>query len=391
MRQVLSLAALLCVASCYAQSLDDSVPATTNVRGADYPRVHPDGRVTFKVKAPAARKVQVQPGTDANSRNNGSNGLGKDTYDMARDPDGTWTVTTPPAVPGFHYYWLLIDGVPANDPSSQTYTGYSKPTSGIEIPGKGADFYSAKEVPHGQVRLHWYHSRITDAVRTAWVYTPPGYDANPKTRYPVLYLNHGGGEDETGWTRQGHANFILDNLIAAGKAKPMIVVMDRGYALKPGEKQVQSPGPPVTSTLEEVFIKEIIPTIDSSYRTLTDRDHRAMAGLSMGSGHTLQITCNNLDKFSYIGVFSRAPYREFDLKTVYHGAFADAAAFNKKVHLFYWSIGTAEPAIHDWDKATSEALNKTGIRTVLVEWPGLAHEWQNWRKALNDFAPRLFR
>ncbi len=381
--------AIVVCAACSAQ--DDSGPASTNVRGAEYPRVYSDGRVTFKVEAPTAQRVQVAPGTDANVGNNGTNGLGKQPYDMVRDAGGTWTVTTPPVVPGFHYYWLLIDGVPANDPNSDTFFGYNKLTSGIEVPEKAADFYGWKDVPHGEVRIHWYYSKITDAVRRAYIYTPPGYDANAQARYPVLYLNHGGGEDDTGWTRQGHANFILDNLIAAGKAKPMIVVMDRGYATKPGEKPVQSPAPPQDSTLEQVFMHEIVPMIDANYRTLADRDHRAIAGLSMGSGHALQIGCNNLDQFSYIGVFSRAPYREFDLKKVYHGAFADPESFNKKVHLFYWSIGTVEPAIHNWDRATVDALNESGVKTVLVEWPGLAHEWQNWRKALNDFAPRLFQ
>jgi enterochelin esterase-like enzyme len=224
------------------------------------------------------------------------------------------------------------------------------------------------------------------------VYTPPGYDANLNTRYPVLYLQHGGGEDETGWTRQGHANFILDNLIAAGRAKPMIVVMARGYASKPGETAgPQSSGPALNTTLEQVFIKEIIPDIDARFRTLADREHRAMAGLSMGSGHALIFTCNNPDKFSYIGIFSRAPYKSFDVKTVFNGLFAKPDEFNKRVHLFYWHTGTAEPAIYQFAKSTTEVLNKIGIRTVRVETPGLSHEWQTWRKALLDFAPRLFQ
>lgn len=390
MKPILCLAVLVC-GVCYAQNQDGSVPASTNARGAEYPRILPDGRVTFQAKAPTAQTVQLAPGSDNNTGDNGFNGLGKAPYDMVRDAEGTWTVTIPPPVPGLHYYWLLVDGVPVNDPNSDTFFGYGKQTSGIEIPEKGVDFYYPKDVPHGQIRIRWYYSKITESGRQAFIYTPPDYDAEPTARYPVLYLNHGGGEDQTGWTRQGHANFILDNLIAAGKAKPMIVVMDAGYAMKPGEKPAPSPGPPADSTLEQVFIHEIVPMIDANYRTLADRDHRAMAGLSMGSGHTLQIADNNLDKFSYIGIFSRAPYRQFDFKTVFHGAFADAAAYNKKVHLLYWSIGTAEPAIHDWDKATSETLNKMGIKTTLVEWPGLSHEWQNWRKALNDFAPRLFR
>jgi enterochelin esterase-like enzyme len=375
----------------WAHAQDGSRPAPSNVRGAEYPRIYSDLRVTFRVNAPTAQKVQVEPGM-TNRENNGLNGLGKDPYDMVRDKDGVWTVTTLPVIPGFHYYWLLVDGVAVNDPSSDTYFGYSKQTSGIEVPEPGVDFYAPKNVLHGEVRIAWYFSKITGEWRRAFVYTPPDYDAKPNTRYPVLYLQHGGGEDETGWTRQGHANFILDNLIAEGKAKPMIIIMDRGYASKPGESTPPPSAAPVSNTtFEQVFIREIIPAIDSKYRTLPDRDHRAMAGLSMGSGHALQIACGNLDKFSYIGIFSRAPYKEFELKKVFGGVFADATAFNSKVHLFYWNTGTAEPEIYKWGKATSEALNRIGIKTVWVESPGLSHEWQTWRRALYDFAPRLFR
>ena len=207
---------------------DDTRPATSNVPRAEYPRVQPDGRVTFRLKAPDARKVQAQPG-------GADNGLGKGPFDMERGDDGTWSVTTPPAVPGFHYYWLVVDGVAVNDPGSETFFGYGKPTSGVEVPEKGVDFYDINEVPHGEVRALWYHSKVTGKARRAFVYTPPGYDAAGGTRYPVLYLQHGAGEDERGWTAQGRANFILDNLIAAKNAKPMIVVMDNGYADRVGQ------------------------------------------------------------------------------------------------------------------------------------------------------------
>ena len=219
----------------FGTQADESKPATSNVPRAEYPRIHADQRVTFRLKAPEAKSVKVQPG-------GADSGLGKGPYDMQRSDDGNWTVTTPRAVPGFHYYWLVVDGVAMNDPGSETFFGYGKPTSGVEVPEPGADYYDVKDVPHGEVRSLWYHSKVTGAVRRAMVYTPPGYDADAGTRYPVLYLQHGAGEDERGWTTQGRANFILDNLIAAGAAAPMIVVMDNGYAARSGAAHCAGPG-----------------------------------------------------------------------------------------------------------------------------------------------------
>jgi enterochelin esterase-like enzyme len=381
--------AFVVVGLCWAQTGGDSRPASSNARGMEYPRIHSDLRVTFQVKAPTAQKVQIVP-PEAGSA---PSGLGKTPYDMAKDKDGVWTVTTPPVVPGFHYYWLLVDGVAVNDPASETYYGFNKPTSGVEVPEPGVDFYDAKDVPHGEVRARWYHSAITGLWRQANVYTPPDYDANPKIRYPVLYLQHGGGEDEYGWTKQGRANFILDNLLAAKQAPPMIIVMDCGYATKPGEAPVATqpgrpPAPP--NHFPELMIKEIIPMIDGSYRTIADREHRAMAGLSMGAGQTLQITLTNLDKFSYIGSFSGGALANFDAKTSYNGAFADSAAFNKRVHLLWLGAGTAEESHAKSSTAAHEALDKAGIKNVLFLSQGTAHEWQTWRKHLHDFLPRLF-
>ena len=223
-----------------------------------------------------------------------------------RGDDGVWTVTTPPVVPGFHYYTLSVDGVEVNDPASDTFFGTGKPTSGIEIPEKGVDFYHAKDVPHGEVRSRWYKSKVTGQTRHIMVYTPPGYDTDPKKRYPVLYLQHGGGEDETGWTRQGHMNFILDNLIAAGKAKPMIVVMEKGYATRAGApaEPARPRGRFDCGAFEDVVLKDLIPMIDSTYRTIPHREQRAIAGLSMGAGQAMQIGLTHLDTFSAIGAFS---------------------------------------------------------------------------------------
>ena len=215
-----------------SKASDDSHPASTNIGNATYPRIHSDLRITLQLKAPDVKKVSVV----------GNFGLGKGgPWEMERGDGGVWTVTTPPVIPGFHYYKLSLDGAEVNDPASDTFFGTGRPTSGIDIPEPGVDFYDAKDVPHGEVRSRWYKSSVTNQVRHIMVYTPPDYDADGNKRYPVLYLQHGGGEDETGWTRQGHVNFILDNLIAAGKAKPMIVVMEKGYAIRAGASA--EPGP----------------------------------------------------------------------------------------------------------------------------------------------------
>jgi len=371
----------------WAQAASDSQPATSNVRGAEYPRVSSDLRVTFRLKAPDAKKVQLQPGGD-------DNGLGKGPIDMTRGADGTWTATTPPAVPGFHYYWFLVDGLAVNDPASETYFGYAKESSGVEVPEKGVDFYAVKDVPHGEVRVRWYYAKTTAAWRRAMVYTPAEYDRNALARYPVLYLQHGSGEDERGWTNQGRANFILDNLIAEGKAKPMIVVMEQGYATAAGAAQApaaQGRGGGQSSAFEQVVLNDLIPMIDATYRTLADRDHRAMAGLSMGGGQTLQITLAHLDKFSWIGSFSSPLRAGMDLKTAYGGAFADAAAFSKKVHLLWFGAGTAEERMLTPALAMSQTLKQAGIPNVFYQSPGTAHEWQTWRRDLREFAPLLFR
>ena len=288
-----------------------------------------------------------------------------------------------------------------NDPSSETFYGTGKETSGIEVPEKGVDYYLPKDVPHGEVRERWYHSATTQDWRRAFVYTPPGYDTDRNTRYPVLYLQHGSGEDERGWSNQGHMAFILDNLIAEKKAKPMIVVMEKGYARKAGEAPPAPPQPGAPrdfskafSAFEEVMVKDLIPMIDATYRTIPDREHRAMAGLSMGGGQTFQITLDHLDLFSYIGGFSGAGGgfggAPVDVKTAHNGVMADADAFNKKVHLVWIGVGTAEGRMYDGIKGYHEALDKAGIKNVFYESPGTAHEWLTWRRCLHEFAPLLF-
>jgi enterochelin esterase-like enzyme len=368
----------------WAQAGDKSTPATSNVPGAQYPRIQPDLGVTFRVNAPLAQKVQVKPGGD---------GLGKAPFDLVRDDQGVWTVTTPPAAPGFHYYFLLVDGFQCNDPGSQTYFGWNTETSGVEVPDR-VDFYEAKEVPHGEVRARWYWSRTTGQWRRAQVYTPADYDTSRSKRYPVLYLQHGSGENETSWVKQGRVSFILDNLIAAKRAAPMIVVMENGMvASKPGAAPVEAAGAgrggSRNGAFEEVVMNDLIPMIDGAYRTVANREQRAIAGLSMGAGQAMQIGLSHLDKFAYIGSFSGG-VRATDPKTAYNGVFADAAAFQKKVKLLWLGAGIAEAASHQANQAWHETLEKAGIRNVFFECP-FAHEWQTWRYDLQDFAPRLFR
>jgi len=369
-----------------AQPNDDGQPSATAVRGSQYPRVFPDGRVAFRVIAPQARTVQIRP-MHGQYENNGYSGLGKKPYDMVRAADGSWMVTTPPVVPGFHDYQVVIDGMQVADPSSKAYGSGNRHFSGVEVPQPGVDFYDIKDVPHGNVRMQWHRSNIAGVWRRVFVYTPPGYDGSPARRYPVLYLRHGGGQDETGWTEQGHANFILDNLIAAGKAVPMLVVMDSLYFVKPGEKQPPpSVDPP--ARIVPVMVDELVPFIDANFRTIPDREHRALAGLSGGSVQTLFIGLRS-DAFSALGMFSRRPMPEFEDR--FHQAFVDAPAFNRKMKLLWWGAGTAEEGIYNGTKATLAYLDKLGIKSTFVEFPGTSHEWQTWRKSLYDFAPRLFR
>jgi enterochelin esterase-like enzyme len=304
---------------------------------------------------------------------------------------------------------LNIDGAEVSDPNTQAYFGGGKPASGVEVPEPGSTYYLAQDVPHGQVRDVWYDSKVTGTWRHALVYTPPNYDTQTKRRYPVLYLQHGGGEDETGWIRQGHANFILDNLIAAGTCKPMILVMAYGYARRAGQAPPDLTGKPfgspevlkamqeMAAAFEDDVTQVLIPYIDSTFRTIPDRDHRAMAGLSMGGMQAFQITLDRLDLFSYIGGFSGAGgmlvlgNRKLDPKTDYNGVFADPAAFAKKVHLLWMGVGTKEPErMRAGLLRLHTSLQEAKIQHVFYESPGTDHEWQTWRRDLKDFAPRLF-
>lgn len=393
----------ICDASAAALEGDDPRVPTSSVPGAASPRIAADGRVTFTLRAAQAQSLQVE----------GGDGLGKGPFAMSKGADGTWSVTIAPPVPGFHYYWFVLDGTAVNDPASETYFGYGKETSGIEISEAGADYYAIRQVPHGVVREQWYFSGTSGEWRRAFVYTPPGYDREITRRYPVVILQHGLGENETGWTRQGRAQWILDNLIAARRAHPMIVVMDRGSA-RPRGGPAFALGPDTSNrdveleyrAFADVVMHDLIPMIDATYRTLPDRTHRAIAGLSMGGMQSLFIGLHHLDDFAYIGSLSGPLIHDgspaakigtsfggpFDPKTAYDGVFADAAKFNARVKLLWIGVGTEEPPMFQQSIPPAvEALRASGIRLTYFESPGTAHEWQTWRRDLNDLAPRLFR
>jgi para-nitrobenzyl esterase len=366
-----------------ASAVEDAKPAPTNVMGAQYPRVLSDKRVAFQIKAPEAKSADVD--------------IMGHKYPMTRGADGMFNVVTPPIVEGFHYYALDVDGTRMNDPGSHAFFGTGIDSSGIEIPEDGVSYYLANNVPHGDVRIRMYKSKVTGQMRRAFVYTPPGYDADTSKRYPVLYLQHGMGEDETGWIFQGHANYILDNLIAAKKAVPMIVVMDNGYAAAPaGPFGPAAPaGRPDMKSFERVMLEDVIPMIDADFRTIADRDHRAAAGLSMGANQMTHLATAHLDTFAYIGGFSGTmnglSTDPLDAATAFDGRFKDAAAFNAKVKLFWLGLGTQEPMPFPKSVgAFRTMLENAGVKYVFFSSPGTAHEWLTWRRDLNDFVPRLF-
>ncbi|HBG57652.1 MAG TPA: esterase [Porphyromonadaceae bacterium] len=384
---------------------EGTFPNEHNLDGVQWPRVDKNGHTYFRVYAPDAKKVQISFRGP-----------------MTREADGYWTYVSPePEAVGFHYYQLIIDSVYVAAPATKSYYGMSKWVSAIEIP-EGLPYDKTQNVPHGEIRMKKYWSEMTQAWRMCYVYTPPRYDQDAQSRYPVLYLQHGGGEDETGWIFQGRMSNIMDNLIAEGKAVPMIVVMDRGYASLPGAASVprfddarmnaflagasapatsaagpssDRPARPAApfrfqSVFPELLVKEIVPMIDASFRTKTDRASRAMAGLSMGGMHTFQAVMPNLDKFAYLGGFSGGAGSVEQIDQLYDGIFADKEKFNQQIKLMFLSIGSEERP--ERVKAFAEALQAKGLHNVVYyESVGSAHEWLTWRRSLREFAPLLFR
>jgi enterochelin esterase-like enzyme len=363
----------------FSQGLAQATPSDTNLSGQAFPRINADLSVTVRLKAPEAGTVMLE----------GGDGLVARPLALTKNSDGLWEVTTPPAAPGFHYHWFTVDGLRVNDPGTKTYFGWGRDTSGVEVPDKDGEFYSARaEVPRGTVRIEWYPSKITGKERRCFVYTPPGYETDPG-RYPVLYLLHGSGESERSWGEQGRANFIMDNLLAARKARPFLIVMDSGYAAFP-EAPPQDRSS-LTAAFRDVLTRELIPYIDGRYRTRADAAHRAMAGLSMGGGQTLNIAPQHPELFAYIASMSTGGRGAFDPATSYGGAFKDAASFAKGNRLLFLSAGTTEPGFHTSVKAMHDSLTAAGIPSIFFSSEGTSHEWQTWRRSLHDLAPRLFQ
>jgi enterochelin esterase-like enzyme len=389
-RHLVFLAILLFIFSgslCFAQTnqpvIEDFKPATSNQPGKEYPMVNLEGRVRVSILAPGAQKVQLD--------------ISAVKYDLIKDENGVWTGESEPQDEGFHYYQLWIDGAAVPDPNSLYFYGASRWGSGIEIPAHDQDFYELKDVPHGQINEQLYFSKSNNGMRRCFVYTPPDYNKDTEKRYPVLYLQHGGGEDETGWPNQGRTNLIMDNLIADGKAKPFIIVMDNGSWRMPGQDRPPRPGdrsagtwPPAgwADGFQKTLLEDIILMIDSNYRTIADQQHRAMAGLSMGGMQTRVITLANPEVFSYVGLFSGGSITMDDIN--------NSPNFKEKVKLVFVSYGSREldngkTRFGGNPEADTEALKKIGINTHYYVSPLTAHEWQSWRRSLHEFAQLLFK
>lgn len=345
-------------------------PASTNIRTARYPQILPDHRVVFRLKAPEAKNVQID--------------LGKK-YNMAKTNDGFWQVTTDSIGEGFHYYSLLIDGVPLADPASETFYGMGRMASGVEIPFEGGDYYAEKDVPHGEVRIKRYFSRVSNSWRRAFVYTPPGYDQNISEKYPVLYLLHGGGEDERGWSTQGKTDLILDNLIAEKKAKPMIIVMMDGNVGTGGfgEQSLRA---------FESELKGLIPFIESNYRAEVKPASRALAGLSMGGLQTLYSGIKNSDMFSYLGVFSSGWFSGRDELSgpQYDYIKVNQANINRNLKALWISMGGKEDIAYNNCKEMMAKFDEMGLQYTYSEYPG-GHTWPVWRNNLYKFSQVLFK
>jgi enterochelin esterase-like enzyme len=389
-------------------------PSPYNVYGAQFPRIEADSRVTFQFTAPYAQKVQVA--------------IASVPIDMVKGDDGVWTCTTEPQDLGYHNYWMIVDGAIVLDPATHGFIGYSHMCNGFEIPDPDGDFYEVKDVPHGDVLIENYYSSVTESWRKIYIYTPPDYEKNTSIRYPVLYLQHGGGEDQRVWIEMGRTNLILDNLIAEAKAKPFIVVMETSAAYRPGEappqpRQMAPPaagqgapgrqqGPPAAGqgapggqqrppaagqgapggqqaearprfrfsfdTYAEVMINDLIPYIDNNFRTLADQSNRAMSGLSMGAMCTKSVTLSHLDTFGYIGLFSGGTIAP------------DEITDKSKVKLVFMSYGSRERGSESVKNA-ADALNKAGIKGASYVSPLTAHEFQSWRRSLREFSMLLFQ
>lgn len=393
-----SLMLLLAAFALSAQVREDFKPASTNQPGHQYPMVNSQRMVRAQISAPNATSVKLD--------------IGGVKYEMVKDANGVWTGDSAPQDEGFHYYQLEIDGASVPDPGSLYYYGASRWGSGIDVPAADQDFYALKNVPHGETSEVYYFSSVTGAVRHCYIYTPAEYKNNPKKKYPVLYLQHGGGESEHGWAQQGRTGIILDNLIAEGKAVPFIVVMDNGSDVygpnnpRP-ERPAQGQRPPqgqrpqgqggrpaggfagfnFAGAFQDILLKDLIPMVEANYRVIGDSAHRAMAGLSMGGMQTHSITLANPTTFGYVGIFSGGVFSKEEV--------AEAKGFRENNKLVFISFGSRELQNRFGGaadpKPITEELAASGMNAVFYVSPDTAHEWQSWRRALYQFAQRLFK
>jgi enterochelin esterase-like enzyme len=368
--RVLLLVCITLSSICSAQN--NSKPASSNVRRAEYPQITADSRAVCKLKAPDAQKVQLD--------------LGKK-YDMVKNGEGIWEITTDPLTEGFHYYSLIIDGVAVCDPASETFYGMGRMASGIEVPFAGDGYYQIKNIPHGEIRIKRYYSNVTNSWRQFYLYSPPGYNENTGEKYPVLYILHGGGEDERGWTAQGKTDLIIDNLLAEKKAVPMIVVMPDG------NMPMNSFGVEALQAFEKELTQSIIPFVEKNYRVKTEAKFRALAGLSMGGIQTLYVGVNHTDMFSYLGVFSSGwiqPMQSDLANSQYEFMRKNVNTINGNIKQFWISEGGKEDIAWKNGQLMRSKFDEMKIKYNYSEYPG-GHTWPVWRNNLYHFAQLLFQ
>ena len=359
---------------------EGSYSPVTNINRNGYPRVLKDNSVMFRVNAPQAQLVQID--------------LGGKKYDMTKGEGGTWTVTTSPQVPGYHYYSLVVDGVSVADPASQTFYGCSRWSSAIEIKEAGMDDFEVQDVKHGEVRTVYYYSKVDEAWRPLMVYTPAGYNEGSES-YPVVYIQHGGGEDHRGWMEQGRTAQIMDNLIAAGKAKPMIVVSSNSNVQSRSGGFGGGYSWQGMQTFRSELLDNVIPFVEKTYRVKKDRKHRAMCGLSMGGGQSFYIGLRDPEVFANVGVFSTGMFggiqgaSNFDLEKEVPGMLTDTKTFNQQFDVFFVSCGEQDPRI-EHTRSIVKKMRDGGVEVKFNSYPG-DHEWQVWRKSLHEFAQYLFK
>jgi len=359
---------------------EDSYSPVTNINRTSYPRVLADNSVMFHVNAPQAQNVQID--------------LGGTKYDMKKSASGAWTLTTKPQVPGFHYYSLIIDGVSVSDPASQTFYGCSRWSSAIEVKETGMADFEIQQVPHGEVHTVHYYSKVEETWRPLLIYTPAGYDEG-KQSYPVVYIQHGGGEDHRGWMEQGRTAQIMDNLIAAGKAVPMIVVSANSNVRSRNGGMGGGYSWQGMQTFRSELIDNVIPFVEKNFRVKKDRKNRAMCGLSMGGGQSFYIGLRDPDVFANVGVFSTGMFggisgaSNFDLEAEVPGMLTDTKTFNNQFDVFFISCGEQDPRI-EYTRSIVKKMRDSGVNVRFSSYLG-DHEWQVWRKSLHEFAQYLFK